>query len=374
MRWRSGHQRAVPLQCVAAGRSRWGAGTQRRRGGKRRRGVAAAGYAADTRAARRTRWPPRRGLCRASPAVCREQQQWWGAVCFSSSAIAWASSRRGAIQLCGKETRGHIQSTPVICFSHTDTPHVLESLLPLETGSKRCWKPESQTQLQPDTVATGGRAPPENRTEPTRRGGGLSLPPSPPQHPSPTPPQPEPSPPYPHPTGPGRELEHPSDKDGDGAWGGATREGRCRRKPIRRDGPDLLRDGAGILPVPAMRRRNGQHPCCTASSSGPRVAAAAPAREAAVKQALDVAAALTTAGKDLPSVEQWRRFRASASGALPAPTQREGAATCARMAATGYVPAPTRWARRRAPHRDAGGGSRDDQCQEGSKDDHVDSH
>ena len=69
------------------------------------------------------------------------------------------------------------------------------------------------------------------------------------------------------------------------------------------------------------------------------------AYKGAVKQALDVAAALTTAGKNLPSVEQWRRFRAAASGALPAPTQRERAATRARMAATGYVPPPTRGGR-----------------------------
>ena len=69
------------------------------------------------------------------------------------------------------------------------------------------------------------------------------------------------------------------------------------------------------------------------------------AYKGAVKQALDVAAALTTAGNNLPSVEQWRRFRAAASGALPAPTQRERAATRARMAATGYVPPPTRGGR-----------------------------
>ena len=34
-------------------------------------------------------------------------------------------------------------------------------------------------------------------------------------------------------------------------------------------------------------------------------------------QALDVAAALTTAGNNLPSVEQWRRFRAAAFGRAP---------------------------------------------------------
>ena len=97
--------------------------------------------------------------------------------------------------------------------------------------------------------------------------------------------------------------------------------------------------------------------------------------QGAVKQALDVAAALTTAGKNLPSVEQWRRFRAAASGALPDPYTTRTGGHEGENGGNGLCTTPhARWARRRAPHRDAGGGSRDDQCQEGSKDDHVDSH
>ncbi|EOD07467.1 hypothetical protein EMIHUDRAFT_218399 [Emiliania huxleyi CCMP1516] len=93
------------------------------------------------------------------------------------------------------------------------------------------------------------------------------------------------------------------------------------------------------------------------------------AYKGAVKQALDVAAALNTAGKNLPSVEQWRRFRAAASGAHPAPTQRERAATRARMAATGYATNAARkasktitwtaieWRKTNAPARDTSGGA-----------------